>query len=69
MADNRSVLDHPAISGVYLFPQPRLVDDPFVVEVEGAELACHRRVVDPNTFTLVHFHENGECVADYERLA
>ena len=65
MADNRSILDHPAISGVYFFPQPRLVDDPFVVKVEVAELACHRRVVDPNTFTLVHFHGNGECVADY----
>lgn len=60
-----SVLDHPAISGAYLFPQPRLVADPFVVEVAGAELACYQRVVDPDDFTLVHFHGNGECVADY----
>jgi pimeloyl-ACP methyl ester carboxylesterase len=60
-----SVLDHPAISGAYLFPQPRLVSAPFVVDVEGAELACYQRVVEPSAFTLVHFHGNGECVADY----
>lgn len=60
-----SILDHPAISGAYLFPQPRLIDDPFVVEVEGAELACYRRVVDPEAFTMAHFHGNGECVSDY----
>jgi len=64
MADY-SLLDHPAISGVYLFPQPRLVADPFVVDVEGAELACYRRVVDPEAFTLIYFHGNGESVADY----
>lgn len=60
-----SILDHPAISGAYLFPQPRYVDDPFMVEVDGAELACYRKVIDPDGFTLVHFHGNGECVADY----
>lgn len=60
-----SILDHPAISGCYLFPQPRLVADPYIVEVNGAELACHRRVINPDGFTLVHFHGNGECVADY----
>lgn len=60
-----SILDHPAISGCYLFPQPRYVTDPFMVKVDGAELACNRRIADPNNFTLVHFHGNGECVADY----
>ena len=60
-----SILDHPAISGAYLFPQPRQVADPFMVEVDGAELACYRKVIDPDGFTLVHFHGNGECVADY----
>jgi hypothetical protein len=39
-----SILDHPAISGCYLFPQPRHVADPFMVEVDGAELACYRKV-------------------------
>ena len=61
----QSILDHPAISGSYLFPQPRFIDDPFNVEVDGAELACHRKVVDPNGYTVVHFHGNGEAVSDY----
>lgn len=60
-----SILDRPAVSGCYLFPQPRVVADPFMVEVDGAELACYRNVIDPAAFTLVHFHGNGECVADY----
>lgn len=60
-----SILDHTAISGCYLFPQARCVDDPFIVQVEGAELACYRRINDPANFTMVHFHGNGEAVADY----
>jgi pimeloyl-ACP methyl ester carboxylesterase len=60
-----SILDLPAISGAYLFPQPRLVADPHIVKVDGAELACYQKVIDPDGFTLVHFHGNGECVADY----
>jgi len=61
----KSILDHPAISGCYLFPQSRSVSPAFVVPVDGAELACYHRVVDLNQFTLVHFHGNGEAVADY----
>ena len=60
-----SILDHSAISGRYLFPQPRYVDDPFMVKVDGVELACYRKVIDPDSFTMVHFHGNGEAVADY----
>ena len=60
-----SILDHPAISGRYLFPQNRFVDDPFMVKVKGAELACYRKIIDPENFTMVHFHGNGEAVADY----
>lgn len=60
-----SILDRQAISGCYLFPQPRYVDNPFMVQVEGAELACYRRITDPDRFTVIHFHGNGEAVADY----
>jgi pimeloyl-ACP methyl ester carboxylesterase len=60
-----SALDHPAVSGHYLFPQPRYVNDPFMVNVAGAELACYRRIIDPDGFTMAHFHGNGEAVADY----
>ena len=60
-----SILDEEVVSGRYLFPQPREVCDPFVVHVAGAQLSCYRRIVDPRAFTLVHFHGNGEAVADY----
>lgn len=65
MSLQESILDQQAISGCYLFPQARFVHDPFMVQVEGAELACYRRIIEPDNFTLVHFHGNGEAVADY----
>ena len=65
MQSKPSCLDQPGISGRYLFPQSRRIPDPFLVAVDGAELACYRRMVDPDCFTLVHFHGNGEAVADY----
>lgn len=60
-----SILNRPAISGRYLFPQPRKVREPYRISVPGAELSCYRQLVDPDAFTLVHFHGNGEAVADY----
>ncbi|MFO0872319.1 MAG: alpha/beta hydrolase [Pirellulales bacterium] len=65
MPPQASILDHPAISGCYLFPQRRCVADPFLVPVLGAELACYRQISDPTRLTVVHFHGNGEAVADY----
>lgn len=60
-----SILDTPAISGSYLFPQDRSVAEPFVVQVGDVELACYRKVIDSGQNTLIHFHGNGEAVADY----
>lgn len=60
-----SLLDHTAISGRYLFPQARFVQNPLMVIVDGAELACYQNIVDPNALTVIHFHGNGEAVADY----
>jgi pimeloyl-ACP methyl ester carboxylesterase len=60
-----SILDHRVISGRYLFPQDRYVGDPFMVDTDGAQLACYRRNVVSDAFTMVHFHGNGEAVADY----
>jgi len=60
-----SLLDHPAISGRYLFPQDRRLARPYIAEVNGVKLACYYRVTDPKSLTLVHFHGNGEAVADY----
>lgn len=64
-AEVKSILDDPAISGRYLFPQDRTVDDPFMVKVDGAVLACYRKILDPEALTMIHFHGNGEAVADY----
>lgn len=61
----QSILDSAAISGCYLFPQPRRVRDPFMVKGLGAELACYRHDINPDGLTVVHFHGNGEAVADY----
>ncbi|MDP7016965.1 MAG: alpha/beta hydrolase [Pirellulaceae bacterium] len=36
-----------------------------MIDVGGAQLACHHHVSDPDNLTLVHFHGNGEVVADY----
>lgn len=60
-----SLLDHPSISGKYLFPQNRKLKRPFVVRVNNVELACFQRIVDNSGFTLIHFHGNGEAVVDY----
>lgn len=61
-----SVLDHPAISRRYLFPQRRRLREPFWAPVAAdVRIACYRRLVDRQARTLVHFHGNGEAVADY----
>ena len=60
-----SLLDSPAISGRYLFPQNRTLRRPMVVQVNDVELACYHRTLDQSRLTLVHFHGNGEAVADY----
>jgi pimeloyl-ACP methyl ester carboxylesterase len=60
-----SILDHQSISGKCLFPQDRTLKRPFVASVNNIELACYRRINDTNGFTLIHFHGNGESVADY----
>ena len=60
-----SILDHPQISGRYLFPQSRTLRSPFVAKVNQVELACYHRIVNSRGFTLIHFHGNGEAVSDY----
>lgn len=65
MNEHARLLDSPAVSGRYLFPQPRSTGEPFFVRVDDVELACQRRLFDPDWRTLVHFHGNGEAAADY----
>ena len=60
-----NILDHPLIAARYFFPRPDPVADPVFVDVDGARLACWRSSPFPDAPTLLHFHGNGEVVADY----
>ena len=61
----KSILDHPAISGVYFFPNPKSPRDARMIEVDGATIAVHCGKLDPTKLTMLHFHGNGETIADY----
>jgi len=65
MNPEQSILDDPAISGCYFYPQARHFNAPFIVEANGVSLNCFHQIIDPDGFTLVHFHGNGETVSDY----
>lgn len=67
MADTESVLDHPLISARYFFPRAAGFESPFWVDCEEARLACHLQDIDSRAPTVVHFHGNGEVVADYRQ--
>jgi pimeloyl-ACP methyl ester carboxylesterase len=59
-----SILDHDIISERYFFPRRRPLEGARMVDVGDAELACFE-VDEGHDLTLVHFHGNGEIVADY----
>ena len=59
------ILDHPIISQRYFFPRTASIDQPFWVECNDARLACAYREAKAATHTIIHFHGNGEIVADY----
>ncbi len=58
-------LDHPTVSARYFFPRRAPIVKPLVVQVPGAELHCWHRPAGEGKPTLLHFHGNGEVVADY----
>ncbi len=60
------ILDHPLISERYFFPRAGSIADPFWVDCGDARLACSYHEIDPQAKTLVHFHGNGEIVADWQ---
>jgi len=63
--NHAQILNHPIISERYFFPRKGTIPQPFWVECEGARLACAYHEIDAEARTLVHFHGNGEVVADY----
>jgi len=60
-----SILDHALISARYFYPWPNHFDAPFSVEGDGFRLGCRYLKHADNLPTVVHFHGNGETVADY----
>ena len=61
-----SLLDHHLISERYFFPRAEAPAEPFWVDcADGTRLACAYHETDPAAPTVVHFHGNGEVVADY----
>jgi pimeloyl-ACP methyl ester carboxylesterase len=60
------LLDHPLIAERYFFPRPDPPRSRLDVEVEGATLACALHRADPEGWTVIHFHGNGEVAADWQ---
>ncbi|MFC1849809.1 alpha/beta hydrolase [candidate division CSSED10-310 bacterium] len=61
----KSILDHKIISSRYFFPRPEPIAEPFWVDCGEHSLACWYQKSFADAFTLIHFHGNGEVVADY----
>jgi len=61
----RSILDHPTLSQRYFLPRREAPPDIFWIECHEARLACAYVAPHPGALILVHFHGNGEVVADY----
>jgi alpha-beta hydrolase superfamily lysophospholipase len=62
---SRSILDHPTLSRRYFCPRREPPPDIFWVDCKEARLACAYVAPHAGALTLVHFHGNGEVVADY----
>jgi hypothetical protein len=61
----RHHLDHPTLSRRYFYPWPNQFEQPFFVEGNGFRLGCRYLKVAAELPTIIHFHGNGESVADY----
>lgn len=59
------ILDHPTLTARYFYPWPNRFDNPFYVQGDGFRLGCHYRHISDDLPTIIHFHGNGETVADY----
>jgi pimeloyl-ACP methyl ester carboxylesterase len=60
------LLDHPLISERYFFPRREPPRSRLDVEAGDATLACALHRADPEGRVVVHFHGNGEVVADWQ---
>jgi pimeloyl-ACP methyl ester carboxylesterase len=60
------LLDHPLVSERYFFPRAARPRSRLDVPAGDASLACALHRADPEGHTVVHFHGNGEVVADWQ---
>jgi len=61
------ILNHPVIGERYFFPRQGSPTEPIVYEgVGGTKLVGSGSAPHPQAKTLIHFHGNGEIVADYD---
>lgn len=68
------LIDHPRITQNYFFPRPLSLSDfperdfgrlHFIPTPDGVDLTAYTYSPHPNAGYLVHFHGNGEVIADY----
>jgi len=59
------ILDHPLLTARYFYPYPNHFEAPFFVQGEGFCLGCRYLRISDDYPTMIHFHGNGETVADY----
>lgn len=62
---HESLLDHPALSARLFYAWPNRFPDPFFVQSAAGVLGCWYKRPFPDGLTMIHFHGNGETVADY----
>lgn len=65
MSNNMNPLNHQTLSARYFYPWPNRFDNPFFVEGKGYRLGCRYLKISDDLPTIIHFHGNGETVADY----
>jgi len=62
-----SLFDHPVVTQRYFFPRAEAPREVHWLRTQNAQLACRLAMhPQPGAPLVVHFHGNGEVVADYE---
>lgn len=63
------LINNPVISDAMFFPRRANPYDRFDIQVPGATLACSfAPIAESDDWTVVHFHGNGEVVADWQGI-
>lgn len=65
MSEHLALLDHQIIGERYFFPRPDRVENAEVISSGDVELRCFRQSAGAGAPLLLHFHGNGEVVADW----